>query len=168
MVIFDMPALIPLQLASDSAEELLQIDIVRPLGKAQVPGVQQENLKRLGQALAQIADLCGLLLLLDSFVLFLLALGFEARPRNRTPKKIDQHMSDCLKIITAALLDASMGIDGGISCGACQSGMLLDPAVLLAVVSLAQAKVYQVDVVLFAIDAKHEIFRLDVTVDYGL
>lgn len=60
------------------------------------------------------------LLLADLFVLLLFCGGFEALPRQRSPEEVHDNIAQRLDVVTPALLDAQMCVDGRISSSARQ------------------------------------------------
>mmetsp|Transcript_34537 Transcript_34537/g.102599 ORF Transcript_34537/g.102599 Transcript_34537/m.102599 type:complete len:210 (-) Transcript_34537:92-721(-) len=79
--------------------------------------------------------------------------------------EVDEHVADGLEVIAPALLDALVGVDGGIPHGAREAQLAAHRRVLDVEVPLAETKVDQVHVVDLLPDAKHEVLGLNVTVD---
>mmetsp|Transcript_28078 Transcript_28078/g.56921 ORF Transcript_28078/g.56921 Transcript_28078/m.56921 type:complete len:201 (-) Transcript_28078:1108-1710(-) len=120
-------------------------------------------------ALAEGGDGDGLLLLHDQLVLLGGALGLEALPREASLEEVDEDVADGLEVVAAALLDAEVVVDRGVT-GSSGKGPSLALGDVLegagVAVPLGQAKVDAVDEVARASAAVgDEVGRLDVAMD---
>jgi hypothetical protein len=80
-------------------------------------------------------------------------------------------VSDCFQVVSAGLLDALVGVDGGVSCGAGEVLAVLVGNVLSLTVfiTLCQSEVNDVNLVFGLVSpADQEVVRLDVAVDNAL
>mmetsp|Transcript_91610 Transcript_91610/g.213044 ORF Transcript_91610/g.213044 Transcript_91610/m.213044 type:complete len:253 (+) Transcript_91610:741-1499(+) len=87
------------------------------------------------------------------------------------PYEVEEHVPDGFKVVSPALFATLVGIDRSISCSACEAQPrpeLCMLVLLLQPVPLAQAKVNDIQVVNLLLNTKHEVFRLDVTVNDSL
>ena len=57
-------------------------------------------------------------LFFDSVVLIVLVFTCEALPRERSFKEVQENIADGLHVVSPCLLNADVGVDGGISCSA--------------------------------------------------
>lgn len=130
------------------AEELAQVGVVRLVVEAQGAAVLEVGGEFHGEALAEHLDGRGHLLLADLLVLLLLGGGLEALPGQGPPQEVHEDIAQGLDVIPAALLDAQVGVDGGVARRPCQVLVLSvgDVDVGLGVpVLLGQPKVDDVD-----------------------
>ena len=83
-------------------------------------------------------------------------------------QKIEKHVADGLQVITATLLNTTMGIDRGVPRGAREVQTLLYLHVRLVEVPLAQSKVDHVQMMRLVLDTPHEVLGFDVSMDNAL
>mmetsp|Transcript_93262 Transcript_93262/g.278414 ORF Transcript_93262/g.278414 Transcript_93262/m.278414 type:complete len:332 (+) Transcript_93262:16-1011(+) len=149
-------------------EELAVKNVVGPVLEVQSPGILEVVLEGFRVPSKQLVKPGALLLFLDLAILVLLRLRVQARPGQGAAKEVCNHVPDGLHVITAALLESLVCVDGCVPGGACEVEALAKAHVAVCFVVpvvLAQPKVDKVDVVYLALDAKHEVLRLDVAMD---
>jgi len=113
-------------------------------------------------------DRCAHLFLADFFVFLLFGGGLESLPGQRAPIKVHAHISQRLHVVAPTLLNAQVGVDGGVPGGAGQIFILSVHNVLPgAVVAelLGEAEVDEKHLVAVSTDAHQEVVGLDVAVD---
>mmetsp|Transcript_164026 Transcript_164026/g.398639 ORF Transcript_164026/g.398639 Transcript_164026/m.398639 type:complete len:344 (+) Transcript_164026:167-1198(+) len=152
-------------------EEAAQVGVVGLIGEAQSPAVLEVDAELVREALAQKVDGRGHLLLHDLLVLLLLRVRPQTLPRQRPAQEVEEDVAQGLKVVAAALLDAQMVVDRGITR---RTGQVLVLAVhdvhvrLRVPVPLRQAEINDVDHVGAAAQPDQEVVGLDVPVDEGL
>mmetsp|Transcript_164025 Transcript_164025/g.398635 ORF Transcript_164025/g.398635 Transcript_164025/m.398635 type:complete len:375 (+) Transcript_164025:167-1291(+) len=149
-------------------EEAAQVGVVGLIGEAQSPAVLEVDAELVREALAQKVDGRGHLLLHDLLVLLLLRVRPQTLPRQRPAQEVEEDVAQGLKVVAAALLDAQMVVDRGITR---RTGQVLVLAVhdvhvrLRVPVPLRQAEINDVDHVGAAAQPDQEVVGLDVAVD---
>ena len=92
---------------------------------------------------------------------------FDPLPGQVAPHEVDQDESEALKVVSAGLLLAEVGVETGVPRRPGQALVVAERDVLIGAgvfVALRQPKVNDVDVVLAAADADQVVVRLDVAV----
>lgn len=127
-----------------------------------------EFFELLGLVAAKLLNRRLLLLFLDVGILLRLRSAGQTLPRERAAQKVQDHVPNCLKVITAGLLVTKMRVDGGIASSSSQVLAVSERNVLSIgrLEALGEAEVNNVDSVLGLIVATdQEVVWLDVTVD---
>lgn len=152
-------------------EDLSEVRVIRLVIKAEGTSVVEVDGELVGEASAQNLGGSCHLLLHDAVILLLLGSSLETLPWEGATAEVQHNVSKRLHVITAGLLDAQVGVDGGITSS---SGQVLvlpirDVEVGLGVtVFLGQTEIDDIDLVAALADAHEEVIRLDITVDEGL
>jgi hypothetical protein len=134
-------------------------------------GAEAENCgKHTREAIAQVLDGGGLLLLSNLLVLLLVGGSLETLPWQSTAQEVHENMTQRLEIVTTRLLASQMGVDAHVSSGTGQGLAFPVGDVLLRLgiaVLLGHAEVDDVDDIgaLSARAADEEVVGLDVAVD---
>lgn len=153
------------------AEDLSEVRVVRLVIKAEGTSVVEVDGKLVGETSAENLSGSCHLLLHDAVILLLLGSSLETLPWEGATAEVQHNVSERLHVVAAGLLDAQVGVDGGITSG---SGQVLvlpirDVEVGLGVtVFLGQTEIDDIDLVAALADAHEEVIRLDITVDEGL
>jgi len=92
-----------------------QVGIVWPILKPETAGVVHLGCKLSGLVLAELLYGCTHLLLHDLLILLLLGDGLKTLPGQTAPQELHQVLTQPLQVVPPALLDAKVGVDGGIS-----------------------------------------------------
>ena len=71
-------------------------------------------------SLAEVINIDLELLLLDVVVLFVLRTAWKSLPWETTSQKVQQYVSDCLKIVSSRLFVANVRIDTSVSGSSCK------------------------------------------------
>ena len=139
-------------------EQVDDVAIVWVLGEAETSAVVHKFLEFLRLVFAELLDLDLLLLFLDVGVLLSLGSSGEALPWESTLQEVEEHMPDCLQVISSRLLVSNMGVDGGVSCGTSEVLAVSERNVLTirALVALGQSKIDNVDGVFGLLSASNQ------------
>mmetsp|Transcript_46941 Transcript_46941/g.124749 ORF Transcript_46941/g.124749 Transcript_46941/m.124749 type:complete len:218 (+) Transcript_46941:413-1066(+) len=149
-------------------EQFSEVLVVRALFEPKISAMREVDIEGIRESRAQLRHGGLFLCLFDLAVLLKLALGFKTRPGKRASQKIEKHVADGLQIITATLLNTTMGIDRGVPRRAREVQTLLYLHVRLVEVALAQSKVDHVQMMRLVLDTPHEVLGFDVSVDNAL
>lgn len=153
------------------AEDLSEVRVVRLVIKAEGTSIVEVDGKLVGETSAENLSGSCHLLLHDAVILLLLGSSLETLPWEGATAEVQHNVSERLHVVAAGLLDAQVGVDGGITSS---SGQVLvlpirDVEVGLGVtVFLGQSEIDDIDLVAALADAHEEVIRLDITVDEGL
>ena len=98
-----------------SLKQADNVAVVRLSFEGQTSAVVHEFLELVRVVQAELVKGHFLLLALDGVVLLLLGAAWKTLPRETTAQKVKDHVSNGLQIITARLLVANMGVDGGVT-----------------------------------------------------
>ena len=165
------PVVLVVVLVAVALEEVLEhvphSGVLGSLVEAEVPALAEVLDELDGVALAEHLDGGGQLLLLDALVLVPLVVGLETLPGQHPPKEVHSDVADALHVVTTGLLDAEVGVDGGVS-GSASEVLALPVGDVLAVpldVALGQSEVDEEDLVRGLVEADAEVVGLDVPVD---
>jgi hypothetical protein len=149
-------------------EELAEVRVIGFVIEAESAGIVQEDTKLVGETTAEQVGRSGHLLLHDAVVLLLLGSSLETLPWEGTTKEVHEDVGKGLEIITTSLLDAQVGVDGGVTSG---TGQVLVLAVgdmemgLWVPEFLRKTEVDNVDLVATFSNAHQEVVGLDVAMD---
>lgn len=150
------------------SEELAEVRVIGFVIEAESTGIVQEDAKLVGETAAEEVGGGGHLLLHDTVVLLLLGSSLEALPWESTTKEVHEDVGKGLEIITTSLLDAQVGVDGGVTGGTSQVLVLAVGNMemgLWVTEFLRKTKVDNVDLVATFSNAHQEVVGLDVTMD---
>ncbi|KAI0563609.1 casein kinase I [Gracilaria domingensis] len=152
------------------AEEAAQVGIVRPVVEAERATVPEVGGKLGRVVFAQLVDGGGDFAVGYLLVLLLLGGGAQALPWERAAVEVHEHKAERLEVVATALLNAEMGVDGGVAGG---TGEVLVLSVrdvnvgLVVAVLFGEAKVDDVDDVGLLSEAHQKVVGLDVAVQKG-
>lgn len=151
-------------------KELAEIVVVGCVFKAEVADVGEVLAKLFGEALAEVLDGGGLLLLTNLFILLLVGSSLETLPRQTTAEEVHEDVTEGLEIVSARLLTSQVGVDTHITGGTGERLALTVGDVLFRLrvsVLLGHAKVNDVNNVggFGAGTTNDEVVGLDVTVN---
>ncbi|KAJ8577597.1 hypothetical protein ON010_g1609 [Phytophthora cinnamomi] len=149
-------------------EETLEVGVVGLVVEAQRAAVLEVGAELGGVALAEYLDGGVHLLLHNLLVLLLLGVGLESLPRQAAADEVHVHVAQGLEVVTTALLNAHVRVDGGVTRRAREVLVLTvgDVLVRLGVaVLLGQTEVDDVHDLGPLAQADEEVVRLDVAVD---
>lgn len=133
--------------------------------------VLHELLELAGVTAAELLKRGLNLLLLDVIVLFSLASTRQALPRQRALQQIEQHVTDCFKIVASGLLDALVGVDAGIPGRAREvlAVLVRDVLALAVLEALSETEVDDVDLIFRLVrSSNQEVVWLNVAVNDSL
>ena len=105
---------VPLVLLHEALEEPKDVAVVRVRDEANRSAVLHELLELARQTLAELFQRYFFFLLLDVVVFFVLRPAGETLPRQLALQEVEQDVADRLEVITAGLLVAQVGVQGGI------------------------------------------------------
>jgi hypothetical protein len=126
--------------------------------------------ERTREAVAEVLDRSGLLLLANLLVLLLVGSSLEALPWKTTSKEVHENVAQSFQVVPARLLASQMGVDTHVTRSTGERLALPVRNVLLCLgvtVLLGHTKVHDVNYIsaLGAWSADEEVVRLDVAVD---
>ena len=147
------------------------VAIIRILSEAEASTIVHEFLELLRLVFAKLLDLDLLLLLLDVGVLLSLGSTWEALPWESTHEEIEEHVTDCLQVVSSGLLVSDVSVDGGVSSGTSQVLAVSEGDVLTigALVALSQSKINDVDSVFGLLSASNQkVVGFDISMNDSL
>jgi len=101
-------------------------------------------------------------------VLFLLVVGLNTLPRQKSSHQINQHITNSFQIISSTLLNTEMCVDGGVS-GSTRKILVLtvrDMLMSFAIsIFLGKTKIDNVDNIGFFSETEKEVIGLDISMD---
>uniref|UniRef100_A0AAG5D9D6 Uncharacterized protein n=1 Tax=Anopheles atroparvus TaxID=41427 RepID=A0AAG5D9D6_ANOAO len=152
----------------ERAKQLAQVAVVGSLDEVHVAAVGEVEAELTREALAQLLDRRGQLLLRNALVLLALVGRLQALPRQRAEVEVHQHVAERLEVVAARLLDAKMCVYGRVPSRAGQ--VLVFPVrdvrhAARILVLLCQPEVDDVHQVALLAQPHQEVVRLDVAVD---
>lgn len=153
------------------AENLAQVAVVGLVIESKRPCIVEVNGKFVRESAAKHLGWRSHLLLHNTVILLLLRSSLQALPRQRTTAEIEHDIAEGFHVVSARLLYAEMGVDGGISRGTSEVFVLTvrDMKVRLGVpVLLRKAEVDDIDLIAALTDAHQEVVRFNVTVNETL
>eukprot|EP00187_Rhodella_violacea_P007101 CAMPEP_0174886340 /NCGR_PEP_ID=MMETSP0167-20121228/1575_1 /TAXON_ID=38298 /ORGANISM="Rhodella maculata, Strain CCMP736" /LENGTH=353 /DNA_ID=CAMNT_0016122291 /DNA_START=88 /DNA_END=1148 /DNA_ORIENTATION=- len=149
-------------------EHASQVGVVGLLIELQASAVRQVVHELDGESFAELGNRGGNLLVRDFLVLLLLGGGPKPLPREAAPVEVHEDEAEGLEVVSATLLDAEMGVDGGVTGGAGEILVLpvgdMDVCFMVAVL-LCESKVDDVDDVRVLPQAHEKVVGLDVAVE---
>jgi hypothetical protein len=96
-------------------EELSEIVVIGSVLKTQVADICQILGEFLGEALAEILDSSGLLLLTDLLILLLVGSSLQALPGEAATKEVQENVAKSFEIVSTGLLASQMSDDTHVS-----------------------------------------------------
>ena len=162
---------VPAVLLHAALEQPQYVLVIRIFGELKLAAVVHELTELLWVALTELIHSNFELLLFDIVVLFVLRSTWQTLPWKTASQEVQQHVADCLEIISARLLVANVSVDAGIASSA---GEVLafpegDVLAIRVLVALGEAEIDDVHVVLVCVSSSdQEVVRLDVSVDDAL
>lgn len=106
---------VPAVLLHAALEQPQYILVVWVFGELEFAAVVHKLAELFGVALAQLVHCDLKLLLLDVVVLFVLGPAGETLPRETASQEVQQHVADCLEVISARLLVPDVSVDARIT-----------------------------------------------------
>lgn len=151
-------------------EELSKVVVVGGVLETEVSDVCQVLVELLGEALAEILDGSGLLLLTNLFIFLLVSSSFEALPGEAATQEVHENVAKSLQVISSRLFASKMRVDTHVTGSAGQRFPLAVGDVLLGLgvsVLLGHTEVDHVDDVgrLGSWSSDQKVVGLDITVD---
>lgn len=150
------------------SEQLPEVRVIGLVIESQGSSVVEVDCKLVGVSSAKNFGRGCHLLLHDTIVLLLLGGRLESLPRQRSPQKVHEDVTEGLEVISSGLLDTEMGVNGGVSRGTRQVLVLSvrDVQVGLWVpVLFGQTEIDHVDLVAALADSHQKVIGLDVSMD---
>lgn len=121
---------VPSVLLHAALEQPQHILVIGVLGELKLSAVVHKLAEFLGMSLAELVHSDFELLLLDVIVLFILGAAWESLPWETASQEVQQHVADCLKVVSSGLLVADVSVDAGVASGAGQVLALTERNVL--------------------------------------
>ena len=152
-------------------EEALEVGVIGPVLKAEGAAVFKVGAEFGRVALAQLFGRGRHLAVHDALVLLLLGVGLEALPGEGAADEVHEDVAERFQVVAAALLDANVRVDRGITSGSGQVLVLAVGDVLVGAgiaVLLGKAEIDDVDDRLTLPETNKEIIGLNVAMDEGL
>lgn len=151
-------------------EELSEVIVVGGILETKVSDVRQVLVELLGEALAEILDGSGLLLLTNLFIFLLVSSSLEALPGETATQEVHENVTKSLQIISSRLFAAKMRVDTHITGSTGKRLPLAVRDMLLGLgvsVLLGHTEVDHVDDVgrLGSWSSNQKVVGLDITVD---
>lgn len=152
------------------SEELPKVVIVGCILKSKVTNIGKILAELLGEALAEILDGGGLLLLTNLLILLLVSGSLETLPGQAAAEEVHENVAEGLEIVSARLLAPQVGVDAHVASRARERLSLAVRNMLLRLgisVLLGHAKVNNMNNIggLGARAANDEVVGLNITVD---
>lgn len=97
-------------------EQIPKIVVIRGILEAKISDVAQVLVEFLGEAITEVLDSSGLLLLSNLLVLLLVGRSLESLPWKSSSQEIHENMSQCLEIVSSRLFSAQVSVDTHVSC----------------------------------------------------
>mmetsp|Transcript_25048 Transcript_25048/g.57679 ORF Transcript_25048/g.57679 Transcript_25048/m.57679 type:complete len:367 (+) Transcript_25048:66-1166(+) len=152
-------------------EELSKVAVVRLVLKAQRTNVDEVGHKLLRKTFAEYLRRCRHLLFTDLLVFLFLVRSSQTLPRQTTPNEIHEDVTQCLQIVSPALLDSEMGIHTRVTSSSRQVFVFTIRNVLMGLrvaVLLGETEVDDVDLICLLAKSHEKIIWLDISVDETL
>ena len=152
-------------------EEALEVGVIGPVLEAEGAAVFKVGAEFGRVALAQLFGRGRHLAVHDALVLLLLGVGLEALPGEGAADEVHEDVAERFQVVAAALLDANVRVDRGITSGSGQVLVLAVGDVLVGAgiaVLLGKAEIDDVDDRLTLPETNKEIIGLNVAMDEGL
>mmetsp|Transcript_86197 Transcript_86197/g.221993 ORF Transcript_86197/g.221993 Transcript_86197/m.221993 type:complete len:367 (+) Transcript_86197:463-1563(+) len=164
LVVLDLAACLFSHLLPEVSKPPAEHGVVRPLVEVHSAAVGEVLLEGGGEAGAQVPHVrsCFLVPHLPESVLGVP--GRQAGPGKGAAQEVHEHVADRLQVVPPALRDAAHGVDRGVAHRARERTVLHGHVSAPSEVLLGEAEVDEVDVVLPALGAGHDVIRLDVAV----
>jgi len=100
--------------SEEDPEQLSEIHVVGSLFEAKTSAVVQIHGKLCGESLAENFNRCWHFLLTNFLVLLFLGGGLESLPGQTSSVEVHQDVAQRLHVVTSALFNTEMGVDGGV------------------------------------------------------
>jgi hypothetical protein len=101
-------------------KELSKVVVIRGVLETQVADICQILREFLGEALAEILDSSGLLLLTNLLVLLLVGSSLQTLPGEAATKEVQENVAEGFEIVSTGLLASQMSVDTHVSGGSRQ------------------------------------------------
>ena len=149
-------------------EKLSEVANVGLLLKLKTAAIVEVNAKFVWKVLGEGLDRCWQFLVSDLLIFLFLGASGEALPRQAALIEVHKDEAEGFEVISTTLLNAQVGVDGGIARGSCQilAIAVRDMLASLRVTEpLGQTEINNVYVVLLLANSNEEVVRLDITME---
>ena len=151
-------------------EQLLILGIVRCLFELELPAVSHVLSELFGVSVAQLLNGRINLALLDLPILVVLVFRAQALPWEFSFEQIEDHVTGSFEVVSATLLDAKMGVGGGIASRSRQALLVAELNVLIGcrvLPVLGKTEINEVDGLRILFHTDENVFRLQVAMNVG-
>ena len=152
-------------------EETLEVGVIRTVLEAKGAAVFKVGAEFGRVALAQLLGRGRHLAVHDALIFLLLGVGLEALPGERAPDEVHEDVAERFQVVAAALLNANVSVDRGITGSSGQVLVLTVGDVLMGAriaILLGKAEIDNVNDRLTLPQSNEEVVGLNISMDEGL